>query len=282
MQVDWRKLRPRIVWTRCNRRRWEATPELTFSREQRRKPRHVLLYFWAGRGVRRVPDGEVVVAPGACHWSRPGWSYACRQSSSDPLGITAIHFDLVGGDSQVVRPADTVLPPEVLAVTVAGVVQEATAHIAGLAMQIRSGVSVEIDVQRAAEALLRGLLLQLAADTAGNAATGRADAAMWAEVPGFIQENLGSLPSAEELARRWGYSRHHFSRRFSTHFGLSPQAYIVNARLALAKELLRETELSVTQIAARAGFNSLARFSNSFRAAAAVSPSEYRRLQAEG
>jgi AraC-like DNA-binding protein len=49
--------------------------------------------------------------------------------------------------------------------------------------------------------------------------------------------------------------------------------------MALAKELLRETDLSATQIAALAGYNSSAWFSNSFRSAAGISPTEYRQRQ---
>ena len=67
-----------------------------------------------------------------------------------------------------------------------------------------------------------------------------------------------------------------FTRRFTAHFGLSPQAYTVNARMSLAKELLRETDLSCTQIASLTGFGDLARFSSRFRQKTGLAPTAYR------
>ena len=274
--VCWRDLMPRIVWGRCNRRRWAPAPELAFSREQRCKPRHVLLYFWAGEGRRLVPGGEVPVATGSCHWSRPGWSYACTQSSDDPLGITAIHFDLVDAEGRLVPPSRIELPPEVLPVQPPALAREVTGHIAALAMKIRSGVTPREGEKQAAEKLLHGLLLQLDAGTAGMTTADGPAAVMWTEVANTIQENLQAPPSVEYLAHKWGYSRSHFTRRFTGHFGLSPQAYMVNARMSLAKELLRETDLSCTQIASLTGFGDLARFSSRFRQKTGLSPTAYR------
>lgn len=274
--LDWRGLRPRIVWNRCNRRQWAATAELPFSREQRRKPRHVLLFFWAGQGRRRLPEGEVAVGCGCCHWSRPGWSYVCHQDRRNPLGITAIHFDLVDESGQVVPAARTELPPEVLTVRSPEVAAAVTEDIAGQAMQIRSGIRPDPARQSAAEVLLQGLLLQLAADSAPELVRGGSRSAMWSEISRFIQENLQSAPSVGQLAGRWGYSRSHFSREFAAHFGLPPQVYIFNARLALAKELLRETELPIGQIAALTGFADAAPFANRFRQRTGLSPTAYR------
>lgn len=278
--LDWRDLRPRIVWSRCNRRLWGATSELPFSREQRRKPRHVLLYFWAGHGSRRVPSGEVAVAPGACHWSRPGWSYACRQSSAPPLGITAIHFDLLDPEGRLTPTTQTALPPEILAVRSPELVEAVTREIASQAIGIRAGIRPDSQRQQAAETLLHGLLLQLAADSAPASALHGPRATMWSEIAQHIQDNLPASLSVARLARRWGYSRSHFSREFTAHFGLPPQAYILNARLALAKELLRETDLPIGQIAEMSGFSGPAPFASRFLQKTKLTPTAYRQGRA--
>lgn len=277
---DWRELLPRVVWNRCNRRRWPPGGDLSFNSEQRRKPRHVLLYFWAGQGWRRTPEGEVPVAAGDCHWSRPGWTYACRQSNRNSLGVTAIHFDLADASGRLVQATRTRLPREILTVRQPELVNAITGRVADLAMQVRSGVGVEDEVRHAADVLFHGLLLTLAGDTAaarGGPAAGRER--MWPEVTQYVQDHLAEPPSVAALARRWGYSRFHFTHLFTAHFGLSPQTYIMNSRLALAKELLRETDLGITQVAARTGFRDLARFSNGFRERVGVAPSVYRHCQ---
>lgn len=274
--VNWQNLRIRIAWNRCSRRRWPATHELAFTPEQRRKRRNVLLYFWAGEGWRRLPAGETPVRTGDCHWSRPGPTYGCRQAPDKPLGITAVHFDLLDAEGRVVPPATVALPPEVLTVRQPRLVDEITAHIAQLSMQCRAGVAAAPALLAAAETLLHGLLLTLDADTRGSEPPGRAAQTLWPEVTRYLHEHLQAPPPLAALARRWGYTRSHFSRLFAAHFGVPPHRYILNARIALAKELLRETEIPIAQVAELAGFANAAQFARRFRLGAGVTASAYR------
>ncbi len=276
-KIDWRTLRPRIAWSRCNRRRWDAFAELPFTPEQRRKPRHVLLYFWDGRGRRWIPGGETAVASGVCHWSRPGWAYSCHQDKQHPLGITAIHFDLINTSGNIVPPEQIHLPPEVLSVPDRLLVESITRHIADMALQIRAGVVPDESRIRAAEIMLDGLLRELTSGLRPEQAGENEGKTIWREVASHIQEHLTTPPSVEWLAQHWGYTRSHFSREFKAQFGLPPQTYILNARLAHAKELLRETELAIARIAAMTGFANPAIFATRFRQKNGMSPVAYRR-----
>ncbi|HEX2907903.1 MAG TPA: helix-turn-helix transcriptional regulator, partial [Phototrophicaceae bacterium] len=56
----------------------------------------------------------------------------------------------------------------------------------------------------------------------------------------------------------------------------TPHRYFVGQRIARAKELLRNSDLSITEICAAVGFESLGSFSTLFRKVAGVSPSVYR------
>jgi AraC-like DNA-binding protein len=278
-KFEWQTLRPRIAWSRCNRRRWDAFAELPFSREQRRKTRHVLLYFWEGRGRRRTPGGETVVSSGVCYWSRPGWAYSCHQDKQHPLGITAIHFDLINASGDILPPEQIQLPPEVLPVQDAALAEAVTRHIADMALQIRAGTPPDESRIQAAEIMLQGLLQELTAGLLSEQVAADEGRTMWRQVDGYIQAHLTSPPSVEWLAQHWGYTRSHFSREFTAHYGLPPQTYILNARLAHAKELLRETELSMGQIAQMTGFASPAIFATRFRQKTGMSPTAYRQLQ---
>ncbi len=274
--VNWQTLRIRIAWSRCNRRQWPPTRELPFTPEQRRKRRNVLLYFWAGEGRRRLPEGEVAVTAGACHWSRPGWSYSCRQAPDKPLGITAIHFDLLDAAGQVIPPQECGLPGEVLTIRYPRLVDEVTAHIAHLSMRMRAGSALARPEQDSAAEMLHGILVLLDGDSRGPEAAGRAGQALWPEVTRHLHEHLQAPPSLAELARHWGYTRSHFSRLFAARFGVPPHRYILNARIALAKELLRETEIPIAQVAELAGFANAAQFARRFRLGAGVTASAYR------
>lgn len=275
--MDWDGITVRIDWTRCTRRRWPPTPKLNFTPQERRKKRNVLLYFWAGRGKRRLPAGLVPIHAGQCHWSRPGWTYACTQNPRNPLGVTAIHFDLLDARGRIIAPEDAQLPPEQLQVRAPHLTEEVTRWIAERAMDVRAGVPLSPPVERAANHMLLGLLIKLDSDTpADPTATSPKDSFAWRRLTAHIQEHLQDLGAVTDLAGKAGYTRSHFSRLFKVHAGLSPQQYVINARIAFAKELLRGTTLAISEVAARAGYGDAYQFSKQFKQRAGLMPSAYR------
>jgi AraC-like DNA-binding protein len=85
------------------------------------------------------------------------------------------------------------------------------------------------------------------------------------------------------LARVAHVSPAHFSRQFRTTFGEPPHRYLQRRRVERAMELLRETDLPVTEICFDVGFNSLGTFSRTFRGIVGEPPSAYRaRFAADG
>jgi AraC-like DNA-binding protein len=80
------------------------------------------------------------------------------------------------------------------------------------------------------------------------------------------------------LAAESGYSRSHFLRTFRAVIGCSPHQCLTRLRVEQAKTILRETSMSLIDIALDCGFSSHAHFSNTFRQALGVTPSEYRRI----
>lgn len=80
----------------------------------------------------------------------------------------------------------------------------------------------------------------------------------------------------QQLSREAALSPYHFIRLFRRIYKQTPHQYLVQQRIAKAKELLRTTDLSVTDICAEVGFESLGSFSTLFRKAAGISPSAYR------
>lgn len=78
------------------------------------------------------------------------------------------------------------------------------------------------------------------------------------------------------LARVAHVSTAHFSRQFRATFGETPHRYLQRRRVERAMELLRETELSVTEVCLAVGFGSLGTFSRTFSEIVGESPSRYR------
>lgn len=80
----------------------------------------------------------------------------------------------------------------------------------------------------------------------------------------------------DELARTANFSRYHFLRLFRRRFHATPHEYLTRKRLDRAKELLAESELTVTEICFEVGFESLGSFSTLFHKIVGWSPSIYR------
>jgi transcriptional regulator GlxA family with amidase domain len=78
------------------------------------------------------------------------------------------------------------------------------------------------------------------------------------------------------LARTSLMSTAHFSRRFREAYGETPYSYLMTRRIERAKSLLRQGDLSVTDVCFAVGWNSLGSFSARFTALVGESPSDYR------
>jgi AraC-like DNA-binding protein len=79
------------------------------------------------------------------------------------------------------------------------------------------------------------------------------------------------------LAGVSGVSEAHFARSFRDAFGVPPHRYLLTRRIERAAALLRESDLSITDIAFRTGWESLGTFGRTFRDVTGESPTTVRR-----
>lgn len=80
----------------------------------------------------------------------------------------------------------------------------------------------------------------------------------------------------QRLARVSTVSEAHFARSFKEAFGVPPHRYLLTRRIERATALLRDTDLSITDIAFRTGWTSLGTFGRTFRDITGESPGEFR------
>lgn len=78
------------------------------------------------------------------------------------------------------------------------------------------------------------------------------------------------------LANRCNMSVANFRREFTKHTGLSPKKYINQNRMAYAQYLLRNTNLTVLEIASKVGYAEISCFNRMFKNTFSVSPKKYR------
>ena len=93
----------------------------------------------------------------------------------------------------------------------------------------------------------------------------------------LIADGAMTEAGAEALADKLGVSDRHLRRLFAEHLGYSPVEAKTRHRLSLARNMLVHTDMPVLAIAMQAGFSSLRRFNDAFKAAESISPAAWRK-----
>jgi AraC family transcriptional regulator len=93
----------------------------------------------------------------------------------------------------------------------------------------------------------------------------------------YIDAHLADPIMLGDLSNVACLSEFHLSRMFRASFGMAPHAWIAERRAEVARQLLRTTALSPSEIAERAGYADASHFGHRFRAAVGASPLAYRR-----
>ncbi|WP_354685398.1 AlkA N-terminal domain-containing protein [Cupriavidus necator] len=98
----------------------------------------------------------------------------------------------------------------------------------------------------------------------------------------LIDEGFMAEGSVAALAARIGVTERHLRRLFDAQFGVSVLEYAQTQRLLLAKRLLADTALPVTEVALAAGFGSVRRFNDVLKTRYGLTPVALRRRAADG
>lgn len=94
----------------------------------------------------------------------------------------------------------------------------------------------------------------------------------------YIQNHFSDPLTLEEVSEMVGLSTAYFSALFKKTEGEGFAKYLINVRMEQAKLLLRESNLPVTEICRKVGYNDPKHFTHTFEKAAGVKPSTYRKL----
>ncbi|WP_298916581.1 helix-turn-helix domain-containing protein [uncultured Roseobacter sp.] len=87
-----------------------------------------------------------------------------------------------------------------------------------------------------------------------------------------MDNNIEDPLSPDEISQIVGVSTRQLERLFAKYAGISPKRHYLRLRLEKARDLLRQTDFSVTDVCVACGFKSLSHFSKSYRAAYGISP----------
>ncbi|RYZ41640.1 MAG: AraC family transcriptional regulator, partial [Sphingobacteriales bacterium] len=93
----------------------------------------------------------------------------------------------------------------------------------------------------------------------------------------YISNHLSGKISIDKLASESYMSRSVFFQAFKKHMGISPLEYVQQERIKLAKLLLADKSISVTDACYQSGFNNLNYFIKLFKRMEGVTPNVYRK-----
>lgn len=97
------------------------------------------------------------------------------------------------------------------------------------------------------------------------------------EVIKYIRSNFGGTLTLDFLAEQAHISREYLSRKFKSYTGTNISDFIAEVRVERAKQLLRSSTHSITDISAYCGYTTLGNFQRFFKKLVGCSPSEYRK-----
>lgn len=97
------------------------------------------------------------------------------------------------------------------------------------------------------------------------------------DIKKYIKEHLEEV-TRSEISEAFYLSPNYLSKFFRKETGISLSEYIQNERMDLAKRLLLQEKLSISQIAIETGYPSFAHFSKQFKKFVGMTPNEYRKM----
>jgi AraC family transcriptional regulator len=93
----------------------------------------------------------------------------------------------------------------------------------------------------------------------------------------LLRENLDGRIRLADVARECSLSASHFARSFKETFGMAPHKWLIERRIEVGKQLLRQTTKLISDIAIQSGFRDQTAFTRTFRQATGISPGQWRR-----
>ena len=238
---------------------WRCEPG--WSWHSRPLPDHLLWCVLDGIGRLSLDGRHDDLAPGSCVVFAPGNAPVAEHDPHRRLLVFGLHFDT--DDPDVVLPGRLVqMRDQVLLNALARRCE--TSYRRGDPLGVRQGL------------LCLEQILGLIREDALVGAPSPTDAAL-DEITREIRQDPSHRWTVAELADRAALSRAQFTRRFVAHTGLSPARYLIDARIERARQMLTETNMSVTQVAATLGYADVAYFSRQYKRHTGRSPGRARR-----
>jgi len=292
-----RLLAGRLAWkmgegtVRVLRVRWNQHARQADRTRPHRHPFHQVLYYSRGRGTQHLGEQRRPIAPGSICFIAAGVAHSFLGTGPRPATCLALDFELEQAqgdhhddDAAVLRNALRAGEREVfplsrrfqrqVAACMSRINRETEARQTGYATAVQ-GMLLEL------LALFLRAARRTSAFTRGHAVPRWRNEGVVrraVELAGQVPDDVdGQSPTLADAARAVGVSPNHLNRLLRQQTGLTFRQLLIQRRLELAKDLLRNGDAHCTEIALACGSGDSNYFARLFRRKTGVSPTEFRR-----
>lgn len=241
-----------------------------------------ILYVVSGEGTLLIDGIAHPLSPGTLALINAGFVYELNPESQ--LEMIALNFDYNFQRSDLSVFLDPVTPEladqvrqepiEDCAALSSPLILQEMFHLQGNLEKIISIFQTQrLYFREEAACLLKEMLITLARSTLLSHSKTNAIAN---QLIHYLQENYREELTSDLIATRFNYHAYHINRIMRNATGTTVHKYLINYRIAVSKNLLGNTTMSIEEISAEVGFKNVSYFSNSFKKIVGCSPSTYR------
>lgn len=240
-------------------------------------PHYILTYHISGAPVRRtdLDDGAVLARTGAVSLQIPGCGGTFESVGALTVDYAHLYFQTSLLEA-VASESDLAIPTaDFFGLVDINLQRDIVAYLDRA--QDRRCPATQTEMDTRARIVLFGLLRAAATrDTDRPVAAAGLSGRLVQRVEDAILARLSDTIRLTELAEVAGMSSYHFARKFKSATGETPAAFVMRIRMEKAVQMLKETDLPVSEIAYRTGFSSQSHLSRRLRETYGESPGRLR------
>lgn len=234
------------------------------------REQYILHLIVSGKGFYVTPQGKFSLSAGDIFLIRPYTEIEYYADEKDPWEYYWVNFK--GEDSEyILRKTD--LTPQLPVMH--GCTQEIFRAMEDIAANPASSTCDNIELTGRLYILL-SLLVKSSTGAELSSPKAEEKRRRLRSARDYIEINYPLPISVEDIAAAAGVSRAALFRLFKAELNTAPADYLIAYRIAQAKKLLSETDISITAVARSVGYEDNLYFSRAFKRLTGVSPSDYR------
>lgn len=230
---------------------------------------YLIVLVLSGSGTLMYNEKFYELKPGSCFFIDCKIPYYHQSSDSDPWELIWVHFH--GATSKEYYRYFSVISDPALMPQAFGELKDKLERL--LDVNTHADLMAEISSSR----LIMDILSILLQDVTNSKEEQTPARQKMLQIRLYLDEHYTDKFSLDQLSDNFFISKYHLSREFKNHFGITPNHYVISKRITLVKKLLRFSDFTLEDIAAKAGFYDTSYLNKQFKKSEGISASDFRK-----